>query len=60
MKALVYHGPGDIRCETVPDPRPEDGRSAVVRIERTAICGSDLHPYHPDLPVEAHGFTLGH
>ncbi len=59
MKALVYHGPGDIRCETVPDPRPEDGRSAVVRIERTAICGSDLHIYHGEMGPGG-DFTIGH
>ncbi|MGH0036425.1 MAG: alcohol dehydrogenase catalytic domain-containing protein [Myxococcota bacterium] len=59
MRALVFHGPEDIRCETVPDPTPPDERGAVVRIERTAICGSDLHIYHGHLSPEA-GYSVGH
>jgi threonine dehydrogenase-like Zn-dependent dehydrogenase len=43
MRGLVYHGAKDIRCETLPDPTPPDLRGAVVRVERAAICGSDLH-----------------
>ncbi len=59
MRALVFHGPEDIRCETVPDPTPPDEHGAVVRIERTAICGSDLHIYHGHLSPEA-GYSVGH
>lgn len=59
MRALVFHGPEDIRCETVPDPTPPDARGAVVRIERTAICGSDLHIYHGHLSPDG-GYTVGH
>jgi threonine dehydrogenase-like Zn-dependent dehydrogenase len=59
VRALVYHGPEDIRCETVPDPSPPDERGAVVRIERTAICGSDLHIYHGHLSP-AVGYAVGH
>jgi len=59
MRALVYHGPEDIRCENVPDPSPGDARGAVVRVERTAICGSDLHIYHGTMsPVP--GYSVGH
>ncbi len=46
MRALVYRGKGDVRCERVPDPAPEGADGAVVKIERAAICGSDLHIYH--------------
>jgi len=46
MRGLVLHGPGDVRVESLPDPTPEDGRGALVRVERTALCGSDLHLYH--------------
>lgn len=60
MKGLVYHGKGDIRCESVPDPTPPDLRSAVLKVERAAICGSDLHLYHADFPPELCGFTIGH
>lgn len=59
MKALVFHGPSDIRLETVPDPTPEDENGVVVKIEATAICGSDLHLYHGAIPA-APGFVIGH
>lgn len=58
-RALVYHGKGDVRLESLPDPTPPDGRGAVVRVQHTAICGSDLHLYHGTLPVLP-GFALGH
>ncbi|MEX2207171.1 MAG: alcohol dehydrogenase family protein [Myxococcota bacterium] len=58
-RALVYHGKADVRVESLPDPTPPDPRGVVVRVERTAICGSDLHLYHGNLPVPP-GFTLGH
>ncbi len=58
-RALVYHGKADVRLETLPDPTPPDARGVVVRVERTAICGSDLHLYHGTLPVPP-GFALGH
>ncbi len=59
MKALVYHGKEDVRVESVPDPTPPDARGAIVKVERAAICGSDLHLYHGDMPVPP-GFALGH
>ncbi len=59
MKALVYHGPEDIRCETLPDPSLADASGAVVRVERTAICGSDLHIYHGHMGP-ATGYSVGH
>jgi len=59
MRALVYRGPEDIRCETVPDPTPPDVNGVVVKIERAAICGSDLHIYHGDLSPEQ-GYSVGH
>jgi len=58
-RALVYHGKADVRLERCPDPTPPDARGVVVRVERTAICGSDLHLYHGHMPVPP-GFTLGH
>lgn len=60
IRALTFHGKGDIRCESHPDPSPPDAHGAVIRVERTAICGSDLHLYHGDLPVAAPGFAVGH
>lgn len=43
MKAVVFHGVGDIRLDTVADPRIEQPTDAVVRLTSSAICGTDLH-----------------
>jgi threonine dehydrogenase-like Zn-dependent dehydrogenase len=60
MKALVYEGRGDIRCETVPDPRIEDGRDAIIKVTACAICGSDLHLMGGFVPNMESGDILGH
>ncbi len=43
MKAVVFHGIGDIRMENVADPKIEKPNDAVVRLTASAICGTDLH-----------------
>ena len=58
MKALTWHGKNDIRCDTVPDPKIQDGRDAIIKVTACAICGSDLHLYH-DAPTGS-GIRLGH
>jgi len=45
MLATVLHGPGDIRCEEVADPRILKPTDAIIRLAATCICGSDLWPY---------------
>jgi alcohol dehydrogenase len=45
MRAAVYHGPEDVRVESVSDPQLESSRDAIVRVTHTAICGSDLWFY---------------
>ncbi|WP_408869776.1 hypothetical protein [Crenalkalicoccus roseus] len=50
MRALRWHGRHDIRCETVPDPRIEDPRDAIIRVTSCAICGSNLHLYNGFMP----------
>jgi alcohol dehydrogenase len=60
IRALTFHGKGDVRVESRPDPTPPDQDGAVLRVERAAICGSDLHLYHGDLPVPETGFAVGH
>ncbi len=60
MKALCWHGKGDVRCETVPDPRIEDARDAIVKVTACAICGSDLHLYDGYMPTMKAGDVLGH
>ena len=60
MKALVYHGVGDVRCDTVPDPKIEDGRDAIIKVTACAICGSDLHLIGGFVPKVESGDILGH
>jgi len=60
MKALTWHGKGDIRCDTVPDPRIEDERDVVIKVTACAICGSDLHLMGGFMPTMEHGDILGH
>jgi threonine dehydrogenase-like Zn-dependent dehydrogenase len=60
MKALVWHGKEDVRCDTVPDPKIEQPTDIVVRITATAICGSDLHLYDGLMPTMKSGDILGH
>ena len=60
MKAMVYHGPNDVRYESKPDPRIEHREDALLRVTRTAICGSDLHLYHGLVGDTRVGHTFGH
>jgi threonine dehydrogenase-like Zn-dependent dehydrogenase len=60
MKALVWHGTQDIRCDTVPDPKIEDDRDAIIRVTACAICGSDLHLYDHFMPGMEKGDVMGH
>ena len=60
MKALCWHGKSDVRVDTVPDPKIEDPRDAIVRITSTCICGSDLHLYNGYMPTMEAGDVLGH
>lgn len=59
MRAVVFHGPYDVRVDTVPDASLGDERSALVRVTRASICGSDLHPYHGIMPMLP-GVVIGH
>lgn len=60
MKALTWHGKGDIRHETVPDPTIEDGRDVIIKVCACAICGSDLHLMDGYMPTMESGDVLGH
>lgn len=60
MKALCWHGKGDVRYETVPDPEIIDGRDAIIEVTGCAICGSDLHLYNGIIPEMHAGDVLGH
>jgi threonine dehydrogenase-like Zn-dependent dehydrogenase len=60
MKALTWHGKSDIRCESVPDPKIEDSRDAIIKLTACAICGSDLHIFDGVIPSMQSGDIVGH
>ncbi len=60
MKALVYHGPGKKTWEDVPNPKIEAPSDAIVRVDTTTICGTDLHILKGDVPAVTDGRILGH
>ena len=60
MKAVVLHGPGDVRVDDVPDPAIMASDDAVVAVRATAICGADLFPLHGLTPGFEAGTVLGH
>lgn len=60
MKAVCYHGKGDVRVEAVADPKILNPHDAIVRVTSTAICGSDLHLFDGFIPAMRKGDILGH
>ncbi len=60
MKALVYHGPGQKAWEEAPKPEIVDDTDAIVRVDATTICGTDLHILKGDVPAVTDGRILGH
>lgn len=60
MKALCWHGKSDMRYETVPDPKIQDARDAIIKVMACAICGSDLHIYNGVIPEMETGDVIGH
>ncbi|MDT7603999.1 MAG: hypothetical protein QOF61_1996, partial [Acidobacteriota bacterium] len=60
MKALCWFGKNDVRIENVPDPKILNPRDAIIKITRTAICGSDLHLLDGYVPGMQKGDILGH
>jgi 2-desacetyl-2-hydroxyethyl bacteriochlorophyllide A dehydrogenase len=59
MQAVTFQAPGEVRVEDRPEPDLLARDDAVVRVEATGVCGSDLHIYHGRVVIEP-GFTLGH
>jgi alcohol dehydrogenase len=60
MKALVYHGPGQKAWEDAPKPTILSDTDAIVRVDATTICGTDLHILKGDVPAVTDGRILGH
>jgi 2-desacetyl-2-hydroxyethyl bacteriochlorophyllide A dehydrogenase len=59
MRAVTFQAPGVVSVEDRPEPELLDAEDAVVRIEASGVCGSDLHIFHGRVQVEP-GFTIGH
>jgi len=59
MQAVTFQAPGEVRVEERPDPELIERDDAIVRVEATGVCGSDLHIYHGRVSMEE-GFVLGH
>jgi alcohol dehydrogenase len=59
MRAVTFQAPGEVRVEERPEPELQAGDDAIVAVEASGICGSDLHIYHGRVQIEP-GFTLGH
>jgi 2-desacetyl-2-hydroxyethyl bacteriochlorophyllide A dehydrogenase len=59
LRAVAFQEPGRVTIEERPDPEPIAADDAVVRVEATGICGSDLHIYHGRIKIEP-GFVIGH
>jgi threonine dehydrogenase-like Zn-dependent dehydrogenase len=60
MKAVVFHGVGDIRVDDVPEPEIQDSTDAIVRLTASAICGTDLHFVRGSMSGMRPGTILGH
>ena len=60
MKALTWHGKGDIRCDTVPDPTIQQPGDCIIKMTACAICGSDLHLLDGVIPTMKSGDVVGH
>jgi 2-desacetyl-2-hydroxyethyl bacteriochlorophyllide A dehydrogenase len=59
MQAVTFQAPGEVQVEDRPEPELLERDDAIVRVDATGVCGSDLHIYHGRVQIEP-GFTLGH
>src|SRR5919199_1749215 len=59
MLAVTFQEPGRVALEERPDPEPIAADDAIVKVEASGVCGSDLHIYHGRVQIEP-GFTIGH
>jgi len=59
MRAVTFQAPGEVRLDDVPEPELLAADDAIVRVEASGICGSDLHIYHGRVQIEP-GFVIGH
>ena len=59
MQAVTFQAPGEVRVEERPEPELLAPDDAIVQVEATGVCGSDLHIYHGRVKIEP-GFVIGH
>jgi 2-desacetyl-2-hydroxyethyl bacteriochlorophyllide A dehydrogenase len=59
MRAVTFQAPGEIQLDEVAEPELLAEDDAIVRVEASGICGSDLHIYHGRVQIEP-GFVIGH
>jgi 2-desacetyl-2-hydroxyethyl bacteriochlorophyllide A dehydrogenase len=59
MRAVTFQAPGEVRVDERPEPELLAPDDAIVQVEATGVCGSDLHIYHGRVKIEP-GFTIGH
>jgi 2-desacetyl-2-hydroxyethyl bacteriochlorophyllide A dehydrogenase len=59
MRAVTFQSPGEVRVDERPEPALEAQDDAVIKVDATGVCGSDLHIYHGRVRIEP-GFTIGH
>jgi threonine dehydrogenase-like Zn-dependent dehydrogenase len=60
MKAVVFEGREKVAVQSFPDPELGTKESVIVQVEKTSICGSDLHPYREDGGISSVGLRPGH
>ena len=60
MKAVVFHGVGDIRLDDVEEPKIQEPTDAIIRLTSSAICGTDLHMVRGTMAGMQPGTILGH
>jgi alcohol dehydrogenase len=59
MRAVPFQAPGEVQIDEVAEPELLAPDDAIVRVEASGICGSDLHIYHGRVQIEP-GFVIGH
>src|ERR1700750_2048795 len=59
MRAVTYQAPGEVRVEDVAEPVLENPDEAIIAVEASGVCGSDLHIFHARVPVDP-GTVIGH
>src|ERR1700755_348874 len=59
MRGVTYQAPGEVRVEDVAEPVLENPDEAIIAVEASGVCGSDLHIFHGRVPVDP-GTVIGH